>query len=92
MDALYDDLRRIIRYPQIDVDAGREGKVYVSFVVTEEGAISLISIGRGVSPTLDAEAQRAIRQLKKRWKPGKFHGEDVRVRYSMPISFLLKNQ
>ena len=92
LEALYADLRMIISYPQIDIDAGREGKVYVSFVVSEEGFITQVQVGRGVSNTIDAEAIRSLRHLKKRWKPGMYKGDKVRVWYSMPISFKLKGQ
>lgn len=91
MEALYQDLNDIIRYPQIDIDAGREGRVYMSFVVTADGRIDRVSVGRGVSPTLDAEAIRALKQLRKRWKPGRSPmGKDVSTYFSIPIHFHLK--
>ncbi len=93
LDALYADLRTVIDYPEIDIAAGREGRVMVAFVVTSDGTIGQVRvIGRGVSSTIDAEAISSLRQLTKRWKPGLYKGENVNVWYSLPISFKLKGQ
>ena len=89
--ALERDLQRLVHYPEIEVEAGREGRVLVGFVVTEDGTMADIVVARSVSPRLDAEAVRVVRNLKK-WKPGKFKGRDVKVRYSLPIVFKLATQ
>ncbi|MEO8591212.1 MAG: TonB family protein [Flavobacteriales bacterium] len=86
--ALERDLQRIVHYPEIGLTAGEEGRVLVGFVVTEDGSMTDIVIARSVSPSLDAEALRAVGKLKK-WKPGKFKGKDVKTRYSLPIVFKL---
>lgn len=90
LEALYDDLRKVIRYPEADFEQGREGKVYVTFVVTEEGTLSQVNVSKGVTATMNEEAVRALRQLKKKWKPGQFQGKRVRVRYNLPINFKLR--
>ena len=89
---LYDDLGKIVRYPQIDIDRGKEGRVLVSFVVAEDGSLTNVIIGKGVTATMDAESLRAVRMLKKKWKPGTFRGKEVRVRYNLPIAFKLARQ
>lgn len=91
LTALYDDLQDMVRYPDIDLDAGRQGRVTVGFVVAQDGAITEVAVMKGVSPTLDAEAVRVVRKLKK-WKPGQFKGRDVNVRFSLPIVFKLAKQ
>lgn len=90
LEALYADLRRVIRYPIADFEQGREGKVYVTFVVTEEGTLTQVNVSKGVTATMNDEAVRALRQLQKKWKPGQFQGKRVRVRYNLPINFKLK--
>lgn len=90
LEALYADLRKVIRYPATDFERGREGKVFVTFVVTEEGTLTQVSVSKGVSETMNEEALRALRQLQKKWKPGEFRGKRVRVRYNLPINFKLK--
>lgn len=87
MEALYADLRRIVRYPEDDRQHGRQGRVYITFVVTETGAIDQVQLARGVSRTLDAEAVRAVGLLKKKWAPGEYQGRPVRVRFNLPIAF-----
>lgn len=91
LPGLYADLQRLVRYPDIDVDAQRQGKVLVGFVVAEDGSVMDIKVMKGVSPTLDAEAVRVVGKLKK-WKPGQFKGHDVKVRFNLPISFRLAKQ
>ncbi len=86
--ALYKYLGDEVEYPQIDVKAERSGRVVVGFVVLEDGTVSDATVLLGVSPTLDAEALRVVKKMKK-WKPGKARGKDVKVRYKLPIVFTL---
>ncbi len=39
---------------------------------------------------LKAEAERAVKALPERWKPGKQHGQPVRVSFHLPVSFRLR--
>ena len=38
---------------------------------------------------LKAEAERAVKALPERWKPGRQHGQPVRVSFHLPVSFRL---
>lgn len=89
MPALYHDIGKMMRYPEIDRAAGRQGQVKLMFVVSMDGRVSDVQVMRGVSPTIDAEAIRVFKQLK-RWKPGSFAGAPVNTRYSIPIRFTLQ--
>jgi TonB family protein len=77
------------QYPQIDLENGIQGRVYVSFVVERDGSLSTIKVLRGVSETLDAEAIRIIK-LMPNWIPGEQAGKTVRVKYTLPIRAHLK--
>lgn len=88
--ALYDYLGDEVDYPRTDVTAGNEGRVIVGFVVLEDGTVAEAKVLRGVSTTLDAEALRVVRAMPK-WKPGKFRGKAVKVRFNLPIMFKLAN-
>ncbi len=77
------------QYPQIDMDNGIQGRVYVSFVVERDGTISTLKVLRGVSKTIDAEAIRVIKKMPN-WKPGEQAGKKVRVKYILPIRAELK--
>ncbi|MBN1767804.1 MAG: TonB family protein [Prolixibacteraceae bacterium] len=76
-------------YPTIAVENGIQGKVYVYFVIDENGNVTNASIARGVDPSLDKEALRVINSLPK-WKPGKQRGKPVKVSYNVPINFQLQ--
>lgn len=78
-----------IKYPVIAQENGIQGKVYVSFVVGKDGMVTDARILRSVDPALDKEALRVVNNLP-RWKPGRQGGENVRVSFSVPISFVLQ--
>lgn len=77
-----------IEYPQLAVEMGEQGIVYVQFVVNKDGSIEQVKIMRGVSDALDDEAKRVVRRMPK-WTPGEQAGKKVRVRYTLPIHFRL---
>lgn len=77
-----------VHYPQLALENGIEGKVYVQFVVERDGSISNIKVVRSVDASLDKEAVRVITGMPK-WKPGKQRGKAVRVAYTLPIVFQL---
>lgn len=78
-----------IKYPVIAQENGIQGKVYVTFVVSETGHVRDARIARGVDPSLDKEAMRVVSNLP-RWKPGYQKGVAVNVSYTVPINFVLQ--
>ncbi|HEX7070747.1 MAG TPA: energy transducer TonB, partial [Rhodothermales bacterium] len=83
-----ESLQRSINYPEIAKKAGVEGKVFVQFVVDENGNVQDPVVTRGIGAGCDEEALKAVRQAK--FKPGKQRGKPVRVKMSLPITFRLK--
>ena len=77
-----------IEYPQLSVEMGEQGIVYVQFVVNKDGSIEQVRIVRGVSDALDDEAKRVVKKMPK-WSPGEQAGKPVRVRFTLPIHFRL---
>ena len=77
-----------IKYPEIAKKAGVEGRVFVQFVVNEQGTVESPVVMRGIGAGCDEEAIRAVSQAK--FKPGRQRGKPVRVRMSLPITFKLK--
>lgn len=75
-----------IKYPQIDLDLGVEGTVYVSFIVERDGSVSNVNIERGVSETIDREAKRIVRSFPK-WIPAENAHGKVRTIARLPIIF-----
>ena len=87
-DSLLDYLRKNIKYPALCRENNVQGRVVVSFIIDTDGSITEAEVVRSVDPLLDAEALRTISQMPA-WKPGKKNGNIVRVRYAVPINFVL---
>ncbi len=83
---LLTNINKKIKYPEMALATGIEGKVYVEFVVDKEGEITNVKIKRGVHEDLDAEALRAVKSLPK-MVPGKQLDKPVNVRYTIPVHF-----
>jgi protein TonB len=82
-------LRNNIRFPQMAREAGIQGTIYVTFVVSRSGKISNVKILRGIGGGCDEEAIRVIKMMPD-WKPGKQNGQAVPVQFNMPIKFTLE--
>ena len=78
-----------IRYPEMARRAGIEGRVYVQFIVNEQGQVEDPRVIRGIGGGADEEALRAVRQAE--FRPGMQRGRPVRVQYSLPVVFRLQN-
>lgn len=88
--AIFQFLANSARYPKDAAENRISGKVYVTFIIDEEGEVINPSFNLRVHPFLDAEAYRLIHAMPN-WIPGKIDGKAVRVRYTVPISFILEN-
>ena len=74
------------KYPDNKQVNGKQGKVFVNFIIGKDGSVSDAKVVHGIDPSLDAEALRVVSSLP-RWIPGKQAGEAVRVAYTIPIEF-----
>ena len=84
--ALLRYLRSHLRYPSGALAAAVGGRVFLSFVVGADGAISEVTILKGLGYGLDEEAQRVVRQMPA-WTPGYQSKHAVPVRFTLPITF-----
>jgi TonB family protein len=87
--ALLKYISKHINYPEVAKENNIQGKVIVRFCVTAKGDVNQVSIFKGVSPELDAEALKVVKTLPD-FKPGKQGGKPVPVWYMVPITFTLK--
>ena len=78
-----------LKYPQEAKENKIEGRVFVQFIINEEGKLGNVKIVRGVHPSLDNEAVRALKNSDPDWEPGKQRGKEVNVAYTIPIEFKL---
>ena len=88
-EALMKFLMDNVKYPKEAEEAGKTGRVVVQFVVNKDGSVKNAKVVRSVDKALDAEALRVVNAMPK-WQPGKQRGQDVNVRYTMPVSFKLQ--
>ncbi|MBO7371438.1 MAG: M56 family metallopeptidase, partial [Bacteroidales bacterium] len=75
-------------YPPKSIADNAQGRVLVSFTITETGDVADVKVLRSANEDLDAEAVRVVSQSPK-WTPGTKDGKPVRVQYSIPIVFKL---
>jgi hypothetical protein len=62
-------------------------KVYVGFVVHEDGTTSDFKIDKGVGEPYDTEALRLIRDNPQTWVAGQCGEKKVKTRMTMPVVF-----
>jgi periplasmic protein TonB len=79
-------LRSNIRYPSASLKSGIQGEVMVLFIVEADGAITNVSVSKGISKECDEEAMRVFKRMPK-WDPGRRNGKSVRVLVRMPVLF-----
>jgi protein TonB len=76
------------KYPAAAMQRGAQGTVKVSFVVEKTGTVNEVKVESPVAPELDAEAIRLIKSGP-HWTPAKNHGQVVRQRVVVPVSFVM---
>lgn len=89
MEKMYEFMGRMQKYPDMEYEAGIQGKVYVQFTVAKDGSIEEAKVLRSVSDGLDKEALRLVKSMPK-WNPGKMGGKPVKCRFNLPVVFKLK--
>ena len=90
---MFKDLAKSMIYPQVCLENGFEGRVFVQFVVEKNGKISNVIILRqpegDLGKMLGNEAIRVVKNLKE-FAPGSLNGEPKRVVMTLPIVFKMK--
>lgn len=87
-EAMLKFLNDNIVYPEVAKKNKIQGRVIVQFVVSKEGKVTNPKIARSVEANLDAEALRVIGLLPT-WKPGQQRGQNVAVKFTVPVVFRL---
>ncbi|MFD2513976.1 TonB family protein [Pontibacter locisalis] len=78
-----------IRYPLNSQRSSIGGMVVLSFVVNKSGGIEGLRVLQSVNNELDREAMRVVKKMPN-WTPGTFEGENVDVRYTLPVRFTIR--
>lgn len=75
-----------VKYPQMALENGIQGRVVVTFVVEKDGSVTPGEILQSPDQSLSDEVIRVLKSSPK-WIPGKQGNRNVRVSYTMPFDF-----
>lgn len=88
-EALSKYLAENIIYPKEAKEKGIKGRVYLEFVINNDGSVTDVKVIRGAGNTsLDEEAARVVKNMPK-WIPGKKGGKTVSGKFTLPVVFKL---
>ena len=91
VQAMYKFFEDNLQYPKDAGEINVQGRSIIQFTVEKDGSITDIEVVRSVGhPSFDKEAVRVIKMMPK-WKPGSQNGTIVRCKYTVPMTFKLKN-
>lgn len=80
-----------IRYPAEALKEKLHGRVVTSFIVEKDGSVSNIEVLQTPDKLLSDEARRVIGNVPAgAWTPGRQRGQNVRVKYTMPVDFRIQ--
>ena len=77
-----------MKYPSQARRMGTEGSVFVEFVVDQNGNINGAKVLKGIGAGCDEEAIRVVNKMPP-WKAGKQNGKAVKVKFVLPLKFIL---
>jgi len=89
LPALYKFISSNLRYPALASDEGKQGTIYVKFVVNENGKVEKVSLQNNLGYGLDDEAKRVVSLIPDFKSPAKVKGRAVKVYFQLPIRFRL---
>ena len=78
-------LHRKVKYPEAAYQAGVTGRVYIQFVVNEDGTASNFTVTKGLPLGCNEEAIRAIEAAT--FEPATFDGRTVKARHTLFVNF-----
>lgn len=86
--AMHQWIAKVIKYPSLAFEREEQGRVLVKVIIDKDGSITYPKISKSVSESLDKEALRVVNLMPK-WKPAVKNGKNVRMYYTIPITFKL---
>src|ERR1700743_2613970 len=86
----YHFLGQNIKYTEAMLKRNVQGKVYISLTVEKDGSLSDIKAVKDIGYGAADEAIRVLK-LSPNWEPGYQDGQRVRVRYTLPINFAIRD-
>ncbi|MBR6181659.1 MAG: energy transducer TonB [Prevotella sp.] len=86
-EALTEWIENNISYPMMAEVYSIEGKVVVAFDINEDGSVGNVQLESAADPIFADEVVSRIEKMPQ-WIPGMQNGRYVKVRYTLPISFV----
>lgn len=77
-----------LKYPEQARKMGIEGKVFVEFIVDNDGKLINVKAIKGIGAGCDEEAVRVLKEAPK-WIPGKVVNMPVKVKMILPVTYRL---
>jgi TonB family protein len=84
----YVDGRKSHKYPKEARKNKIEGKVFVEFIINEDGACSDFKVVKGIGYGCDEAAVEAFKKMPK-WNPALVNGKPVKIRVQMGYDYRL---
>lgn len=87
-EAMYKYLGKNIDYPMSARNDNIQGRVFIQFIVNEDGSLCDIQVLKGLSDDLNREAIRVVSGMPL-WTSGRKNDKEVKVKMVLPIFFKL---
>lgn len=71
----------------LDCNSLQGGKVYIGYIIDEQGNLKNPEVLKGIGNPYDSEALRLIDEMKVKWNPASKNGKSVATKMITPISF-----
>ncbi len=89
--ALHEYFKNNINYPEEAKQNNIQGRVYVKFTITRYGKIKKAEIIRNISPCIDTEALKLIKNMPD-WIPAEYNNETTESIQILPVVFLINKR
>lgn len=77
-------IKKNLKYPKDSRTV--QGKVYIEFIVNEDGSLSDFRIAKGLTDTFDNSALATVKKMPN-WIPAKRDNKPIRTKMIIPIAF-----
>ncbi|MDX1628045.1 MAG: energy transducer TonB, partial [Fulvivirga sp.] len=91
MQAYYERIASYLKYPKEAQENSIEGRVFIQFVVDEDGELTDLKVAKGIGYGTGQAAMSAILQAGK-WSPASHEGALVKQRIILPVLFKLDDE
>lgn len=89
MNGIRNFISKNFNFPKSAIQNRIDGTILINFTVNKEGKLIDIKLTRKVFPPSDKEALRMV-NLMSGWKPATYKGQNIEVRYTLPITYIVE--